>query len=81
MKEAFHHQNNNNSLNNNNNNHHNQMQQTSRLQRKKELESIVKNPKSLISVDGLLDGITALVFDCEPMKKNKNIDNFLSRCE
>ena len=81
MKEAFHHQNNNNSLNNNNNTHHNQMQQTSRLQRKKELESIVKNPKSLISVDGLLDGITALVFDCEPMKKNKNIDNFLSRCE
>jgi hypothetical protein len=78
MKEAYNHQNNS-SLNNNN--HHNQMQQSSRLQRKKELESIVKNPKSLISVDGLLDGITALVFDCEPMKKNKNIDNFLSRCE
>lgn len=52
----------------------------SRQHRKKELETIIKNPKSLISVDGLLDSITALVLDCEPMKKNKNIDNFLSRC-
>jgi hypothetical protein len=85
MKEAYQHQNNtlynaNNGTNNNNNSHHHS-QQSSRLQRKKELESIVRNPKSLISVDGLLDGITALVFDCEPMKKNKNIDNFLSRCK
>ena len=86
MKEAFQHQNNNGTNNNNNNNgnnhhHHHHAQQSSRLQRKKELENIVRNPKSLISVDGLLDGITALVFDCEPMKKNKNIDNFLSRCK
>ena len=55
--------------------------QASRVQRKKELECSIKNPKSLISVDGLLDGITALVLDCEPMRKNKNIDNFLSRCK
>ena len=84
MKEAFQHQsnsNNNNGHNFNNNSNHHQIQQSSRLQRKKELESIVKNPKSLLSIDGLLDGITALVFDCEPMKKNKNIDNFLSRCK
>jgi hypothetical protein len=40
----------------------------------------VKNTKSLINMDGLLDSITALVLDCEPMKKNKNIDNFLNRC-
>ena len=57
-----------------------QRQLATRHQRKKELESNIKNPKSLISIDGLLDGITALVLDCEPMKKNKNIDNFLSRC-
>ncbi|CAF0772865.1 unnamed protein product [Brachionus calyciflorus] len=56
-----------------------QRQIATRNQRKKELESSIKNPKSLISIDGLLDGMTALVLDCEPMKKNKNIDNFLSR--
>ena len=58
-----------------------QQQQSNRMQRKKELESLIKNPKSLISADGLLDGITALVLDCEPMRKNKNIDNFLNRCK
>jgi hypothetical protein len=63
-----------------------QQQQTNnnpntKANRKKELDNVIKNPKSLISIDGLLDGITALVLDCEPMKKNKNIDNFLSRCE
>lgn len=49
--------------------------------RQKELEKIIENPKSLLNIDGLLDGITALVLDCEPMKKNKNIDNFLNRCK
>ncbi len=70
-----------NGINNNNNYHQQQQSQSNRVQRKKELECIIRNPKSLISVDGLLDGITALVLDCEPMKKNKNIDNFLSRCK
>jgi hypothetical protein len=51
-----------------------------RSNRQKELESLLKNPKSLISTDGLLDSITALVLDCEPMRKNKNIENFLNRC-
>ncbi len=87
--------NNNNSHNHNHHHHHhhhhhhsngssnNNMQQqiqTMRSYRKKELESLIRNPKSLINLDGLLDSITALVLDCEPMKKNKNIDNFLSRC-
>lgn len=53
---------------------------SAKMQRKKDLEQAIKNPNSLLSVDGLLDGITALVLDCEPMRKNKNIDNFLSRC-
>ena len=51
-----------------------------KMQRKKELELAVRSQNSLINVDSLLDGITALVFDCEPMRKNKNIDNFLGRC-
>lgn len=51
-----------------------------KMQRKKELELAVRSANSLINVDSLLDGITALVFDCEPMRKNKNIDNFLGRC-
>lgn len=46
----------------------------------REIEKCIQNPKSLISYDGLLDSIQALAFDCEPMKKNKNVDNFLSRC-
>jgi hypothetical protein len=53
----------------------------SRTQRHRELDSIIHNPKSLVSLDGLLDGLTALVLDCEPMKKNKNIDIFLTRCK
>ena len=63
---------------------HNQIQHqlnaSNRKQRIKELEQSMQNQKSLISYDGLMDGIQALVLDCEPMKKNKNIDNFLTRC-
>jgi hypothetical protein len=55
--------------------------QHTRRHRFKELEQTIKNQKSLISYDGLLDGIQALVLDCEPMKKNKNIENFLCRCK
>lgn len=51
-----------------------------RRHRLKELELTIHNQNALISYDGLLDGIQALVLDCEPMKKNKNIDNFLCRC-
>jgi hypothetical protein len=77
-----HHQHNQNNNGNGNNfiNNNNMQLQTMRSYRKKELETLIRNPKSLINLDGLLDGITALVLDCEPMKKNKNIDNFLSRC-
>lgn len=49
--------------------------------RLRDLEKCIQNQRSLISYDGLLDGIQALVQDCEPMKKNKNVDNFLSRCK
>ena len=49
-------------------------------QRVKELENLIKNPKSLLSIDGFMDSIIALVLDCEPMRKNKNIENFLNRC-
>ena len=55
--------------------------QHTRRHRLKELEQTIQNQKSLISYHGLLDGIQALVLDCEPMKKNKNIDNFLCRCK
>ena len=48
--------------------------------RRMQLESMTRMNKSLIGIDGLLDSINALVLDCEPMKKNKNIENFLSRC-
>jgi hypothetical protein len=58
-----------------------QVAKNSRIARRKELENALKNPRSLISIDGLLDGITALVLDCEPMRKNKNIENFLNRCK
>ena len=54
--------------------------QASMRNRRMELEAVIKKNKSLIGVDGLLDGINALVLDCEPMRKNKNIENFLSRC-
>ncbi len=50
-------------------------------QRIKDLEGLMKNPKSLLSIDGLMDSIIALVLDCEPMKKNKNIENFINRCK
>lgn len=46
-----------------------------------ELVNLIQNKKSLINIDGLLDGLIALVLDCEPLKKNKNIDNFLNRCK
>lgn len=50
-------------------------------QRIKDLESLMKNPKSILSIDGLMDSIIAFALDCEPMKKNKIIENFLNRCK
>lgn len=50
-----------------------------RAAQRNELTNLIRNKKSLINIDSLLDSITALVLDCEPMRKNKNIDNFLCR--
>lgn len=49
------------------------------VQRAKDIELLIKDSKSNINIDSLLDAIIALVLDCEPMRKNKNIENFLNR--
>ncbi|XP_070555597.1 rho-associated protein kinase 2-like isoform X2 [Ptychodera flava] len=43
----------------------------------------VHDPKSQIYVESLLDSISALVYDCDlpALRRNKNVDNFLSRYE
>ncbi|XP_019638875.1 PREDICTED: rho-associated protein kinase 1-like isoform X4 [Branchiostoma belcheri] len=47
------------------------------------LEQRVRDLKCEINIDGLLDGIAALVTDCNfpALRKNKNVDNFLTRYE
>ncbi|CAH1253530.1 ROCK2 [Branchiostoma lanceolatum] len=47
------------------------------------LEQRVRDLKCEINIDGLLDGIAALVTDCNfpALRKNKNVDNFLARYE
>uniref|UniRef100_H2YZD5 non-specific serine/threonine protein kinase n=1 Tax=Ciona savignyi TaxID=51511 RepID=H2YZD5_CIOSA len=52
-------------------------------QRKKELAQLVLTSQSKISTDSLLDSITALVTDLDVpgLKKNKNVESFLNRCE
>jgi hypothetical protein len=80
MKEV-HHQKMHAQQNNNNNRHSTAIARTSsRAEQRRELTTMIKSKSSLISIDGLLDGLSALVLDCEPMRKNKNIDNFLCRC-
>ncbi|KAM9223251.1 rho-associated protein kinase 1 [Leptosomus discolor] len=45
------------------------------------IDVILKDPKSEVNVDCLLDGLDALVYDLDfpALRKNKNIDNFLNR--
>ncbi|XP_060731357.1 rho-associated protein kinase 1 isoform X2 [Tachysurus vachellii] len=45
------------------------------------IDSMLKDPKSEINTDCLLDGLDALVYDLDfpALRKNKSIDNFLSR--
>ncbi len=64
----------------NNNIHSTVIDIGSREHQRKELTAMIRSKSSLINIDGLLDGLSALVLDCEPMRKNKNIDNFLTRC-
>lgn len=45
------------------------------------IDGTLKDPKSEVNVDCLLDGLDALVYDLDfpALRKNKNIDNFLNR--
>ncbi|KAM4693597.1 rho-associated protein kinase 2 isoform 2-T3 [Discoglossus pictus] len=49
--------------------------------RQQKLETILRNPRSPINVESLLDGLNSLVLDLDfpALRKNKNIDNFLNR--
>nr|XP_033792041.1 rho-associated protein kinase 2 isoform X6 [Geotrypetes seraphini] len=51
--------------------------------RQRKLEAIVRDPRSPINVESLLDGFNSLVLDLDfpALRKNKNIDNFLNRYE
>ncbi|XP_053314729.1 rho-associated protein kinase 2 isoform X2 [Spea bombifrons] len=51
--------------------------------RQQKLEAILRNPRSPINVESLLDGLNSLVLDLDfpALRKNKNIDNFLNRYE
>jgi hypothetical protein len=51
------------------------------LERLKELDDLLNDAKSCVNIDGLIDGLIALILDCEPMRKNKNIECFMKRCE
>lgn len=45
------------------------------------IDDLLRDPKSEVNSDCLLDGLDALVYDLDfpALRKNKNIDNFLSR--
>uniref|UniRef100_A0A6I8T0V2 non-specific serine/threonine protein kinase n=1 Tax=Xenopus tropicalis TaxID=8364 RepID=A0A6I8T0V2_XENTR len=51
--------------------------------RRQTLEAILRDPRSPINVEGLLDGLNSIVLDLDfpALRKNKNIDNFLNRYE
>lgn len=53
------------------------------LARQQKLETILRNPRSPINIESLLDGLNSLVLDLDfpALRKNKNIDNFLNRYE
>ncbi|XP_050738009.1 rho-associated protein kinase 1-like isoform X2 [Eriocheir sinensis] len=52
-----------------------------RLQRVRELEVHLRNPRGVINVDSLLDAVQAMVGDCDhqAIKRNKNVEAFLNR--
>ncbi|XP_045067302.1 rho-associated protein kinase 2 [Coregonus clupeaformis] len=51
--------------------------------RLKKLESLIRDPKSALNLESLLDSMNALVLDLDypALRKNKNIDAFLNRYE
>ncbi|XP_015271898.1 PREDICTED: rho-associated protein kinase 2 [Gekko japonicus] len=51
--------------------------------RQRKLESMIRDPRSPVNVESLLDGLNSLVLDLDypALRKNKNIDNFLNRFE
>ncbi|XP_038607691.1 rho-associated protein kinase 2 [Tachyglossus aculeatus] len=51
--------------------------------RRTKLEAMIRDPRSPVNVDSLLDGLNSLVLDLNfpALRKNKNIDNFLNRYE
>ncbi|XP_007443183.1 rho-associated protein kinase 2-like, partial [Python bivittatus] len=51
--------------------------------RRRKLESMIRDPRSPVNVESLLDGLNSLVLDLDypALRKNKNIDNFLNRYE
>lgn len=53
-----------------------------RKRRLRELENKIRDPRSIINVDCLLDAAQALVGDCDhpAIRKIKNIDSFVGRC-
>uniref|UniRef100_A0A3B4D2X8 non-specific serine/threonine protein kinase n=1 Tax=Pygocentrus nattereri TaxID=42514 RepID=A0A3B4D2X8_PYGNA len=54
---------------------------TSLAARFEKIDAMLKDPKSEINTDCLLDGLDALVYDLDfpALRKNKSIDNFLNR--
>ena len=54
-----------------------------RKRRLRELESKIRDPRSIINVDCLLDAVQSLVADCDhtAIRKIKNVDEFVSRCK
>ena len=59
------------------------MPDENRLQRLRELESQIKDPRSVINVDCLLDAVQSVVDDCDhpAIRKIKNVDAFVTRCK
>ncbi|KAM3931397.1 rho-associated protein kinase 2 isoform 3-T4 [Leptodactylus fuscus] len=57
--------------------------ETGMANRQQKLETILRNPRSPINIESLLDGLNSLVLDLDfpALRKNKNIDNFLNRYE
>uniref|UniRef100_A0A8C8SJ61 Rho-associated protein kinase 2 n=1 Tax=Pelusios castaneus TaxID=367368 RepID=A0A8C8SJ61_9SAUR len=51
--------------------------------RQRKLEAMIRDPRSPVNVESLLDGLNSLVLDLDfpALRKNKNIDNFLNRYE
>ncbi|CDQ59763.1 unnamed protein product [Oncorhynchus mykiss] len=51
--------------------------------RLKKLEAMIKDPRSAINLESLLDSINAFVLDLDypALRKNKNIETFLNRYE